>query len=489
MSLKIEIQQILDSSSLEELSFISNFYPIGKDYNYAVTLNKLCDLMILRLKKLFHLVLSEIAAPTYDNDYGSVKIGTKAIMEFEEVVINEIIQRLKYEQKHSTEIAVDVGCGTGRHSLNILTNEFKSVYGFDFSPKMVEEAKRKKRVGNKDNVVFSISDMEYEKVPYEDEFHGKTDLIIASFGMGSFVEDTSKMLRRFYEWLTPGGRIFLSFYNKRSILLEITPSWRDTSLSAHIDIETNTLQVQLNQDTVFQIFCKPYDNNIQSEITKKFEIISTYSYPTTLALLPNSLLQDPTAEKLFRHVDQKLSKESNQFYGHYVLVVAKKPDVPVINGHKKILEHMRSFDVFYTIIEHDMVLSVEDVIRELSLTVGMLVKSVIFSIRGKKDKIVCILPHVERVNKVALSKQLGIPQSKLKFSTENEILAFGFSIGGIPPFGFPDDAPIQYYAHPSIKNESSISEVFMGAGDNTKTLKMDMKDFVRIIADYNELPM
>ena len=122
----------IDDSHLGNLKFISNFYPIGDDYDYAVTLNKLCDLMILRLKKLFHLVLSEIAAPTYDHDYGVDKVGTKEIMDFEELIINEAIQRLKYEQEHRLRIAVDVGCGTGRHSLNILMNEFYTVYVFDF---------------------------------------------------------------------------------------------------------------------------------------------------------------------------------------------------------------------------------------------------------------------------------------------------------------------------------------------------------------------
>lgn len=478
----------INGTELDNSKHISCFYPVGENYEYAVTINKLCDLMGLRLKKLFHLVLSEIAAPTYDKDYGTVKVGTKAIMAFEEEVLNRSILRLKHEKSDKDLIAVDVGCGTGRHSLDVLTNYFSRIYGFDFSPKMIEEAKRKKRERKANNVILSISDMEYEKTPYEEEYHGKTDFIVASFGMGSFVEDTPKMLRRFYEWLSPGGYIFLSFYNKESILLKIKPSWRDTSLSAHIDVDSNTLQVQLNKSTVFQIFCKPYDNDVRSEITKKFTVLEEKSYPTTLALLPNSLLIDPVAENLFLNVDEHLSNDSTQFYGHYVLVVGKKPNIPEVDGYKNTISYIEKHNIVPQLIEHRMVLSVKDVLNELKITNEVLVKSVVFSIRGKSQKIVCVLPHDKEVNKSSLAANLNLSKSKLKFSTENEILRMGFPIGGIPPFGFPEKEDIRFFIHPSLK---SIREgtVFMGVGDNTKTLQMNITDLITLIGNYENLPL
>ena len=65
-------------------------------------------------------------------------------------------------------------------------------------------------------------------------------MIVASFDLGSFIEDTATMMRRFHGWLREGGIAVLSFYNSRTILLEVTPNWRDTSLAAHLDTETST---------------------------------------------------------------------------------------------------------------------------------------------------------------------------------------------------------------------------------------------------------
>ena len=150
----------------------------------------------------------------------------------------KVLKVIKKIKKQNRKIAVDIGCGTGRHSF-ILSKEFESVYGIDFSPKMIEVAERKKRERDINNIKFSIADLEYEEISDERNFYGKVDLIVASFGMGSFMEDTPKMLRGFYDWLKPGGYLFLSFYNGNSILENIVPNWRDTSLSAHLDIDNN----------------------------------------------------------------------------------------------------------------------------------------------------------------------------------------------------------------------------------------------------------
>ena len=76
-----------------------------------------------------------------------------------------------------------------------------------------------------------------------------------------------------------------------------------------------------------------------------FDLRDVYSYPTTLALLPNSLLQGEIAENLFRHVDHQLSQEKKLFYGHYVLVVAKKPNLSPINGYDNVIKLLKAAGV------------------------------------------------------------------------------------------------------------------------------------------------
>lgn len=476
----------ISNSEINSVNYISNFYPYGEDYNFAVILNKLTDLLVVRLKKLFHLVLSEIAAPSYDTSYGRSKIGTKAIMDFEEEILHRTIKYLKWQKKskeQKLETAIDVGCGTGRHSIVCLAPYFKSVFGFDFSPKMIEVAKFKKREQDLDHIVFTTADLEYEQITYENEFIKNSDLVVASFGMGSFIEDTAKMLRRFHEWMIPGGMLFLSFYNRNSILLNLVPSWRETSLSAHIDVDSNTLLVQLTPDTVFQIYCKPFDDTIKAEIAKKFDILNIYHFPTTMALMPNSLLQDPIAKNLFEYVDKNLCSNKEHFLGHYVIVVAQKSQDSKIDGYKKVISILKERQIKHEIIEHDMVLSVNDVIKEIGAQSGFMVKTLVFCNNEKKRYLVVALPHTKKLNKIKFSKMLEIHHKKLKFATEKEIVALGFPLGGIPPFGFPEKIDIDYYIEKSLK-EAKDSDIYMGVGDNKKTLKLRSREFVKLVQNY-----
>ena len=481
----------VSAEEVQQVNFISNFYPHGNDYNYAVVLNKLTGILVVRLKKLFHLVLSEIAAPSYDSDYGTQKIGTKAIMDFEEEILKKTIHHLSYLRRsegQSLKIAVDVGCGTGRHSLGVLAPHFESIFGFDFSPKMVEVANKRKRQEELAKVVFTVADLEYEQIAYEKEFSGRSDLIVASFGMGSFIEDTAKMLRRFHEWLTPGGMLFLSMYNKNSVLLNLTPNWRDTSLSAHIDVDNNTLQVELSSETVFQIFCKPFDDTVKTEIAKKFDILNVYNYPTTLALLPNALLQDSLARDLFTYIDKSLAADKKFSLGHYILLVAQKQKDSDMNGHKNVMALLNQANIKAAIIEHDMVLSISDVLRVIGMEEGIFIKTLVFIHEDTKEFFVAVLSHEVKLNKPILAKHVGVRNRKLKFATEKQIVELGFSLGGIPPFGYPTDRAIRFFADSKLKALQNVS-VFMGVGDNRKTLKLAAEDFIELIQAYDNLPL
>lgn len=480
----------ISNADLESVSVISHFFPHGTDYNYAVVLNKLTDQLIIRLKKLFHLVLSEIAAPAYDKEYGSQKVGTKAIMDFEEEILERTIKHLSWQKRsEGTElnISVDVGCGTGRHSLLVLNKYFKKIFGFDFSPKMIEFAKSKKREQEAPHIVFTTADLEYEQISYEEEFSGKADLVVASFGMGSFIEDTSRMLRRFHEWLTPGGILFLSMYNRDSVLLNLTPNWRDTSLSAHIDVDTNTLQVELGPNAVFQIFCKPFDDTVKTEIAKKFDILNIYSYPTTLALLPNTLLQEQLAKKLFTHVDKWLSSDKDFFLGHYVLLVAQKAHENDIDGYKNVMTLLELESINPEILSHDMVLSIQDVLREIGNQDGVLVKTLVFYRTDTNCFNVIALRHDRRLDKARFAKHINVHHKKLKFASERQIVALGFPIGGIPPFGYPDSEKVQFYIDDYLKKHRTDT-VFMGVGNNKKTLKLKTEDFLKLTQKYISIP-
>lgn len=459
---------------------VSHFIPVdGKSVEYSLIVNVTAEHITRRLKKLFHLVLSEIAAPIYDEQYGKDSVATTAIMKFEEKRLKWLINKLITEGKNN--IAVDIGCGTGRHSF-ILSECFNIVYAYDFSPKMIDEAEKSKRRKDIRNVLFAVNDFEYETLWDEDQFYGKCDLVVASFGMGSFIEDTSQMLRRFYDWLKPGGYVFITFYNENSITLKIVPSWRDVSLAAQIDTESNSLEVTLTPNIKFHIFCRPFSDGIKGVINKIFNICEIWTYPTLMALLPNKLLEDELAHELFSDVDEMLSNCREHQLGHYVIVAAEKPEV-AIEGFANIVKLLGDLDCEYEILEHSPVLSIEDVKREIGYHPGCMVKTIIFKDKRTEAFISVSLQSEKRVDKAKLARSLQMSVSRLKFAPEKQVLKLGFPIGGIAPFGFNESVEVIKFIDRALDDVEG-EHLYMGIGDNRKTLKLRREDFFSIVSDY-----
>jgi SAM-dependent methyltransferase len=495
---------------IEDVKVISNFFPLKStnDYNYAVVLNQVSHLLVKRLSKLFHIVLSEIAAPTYDKDYGKdANIGTKSIMAFEEKIIEQIVKRTQFSKTSKPDgIAVDVGCGTGRHCFKIY-NYYKQIYGFDFSPKMIEKANETRKEKNIDNIIFSVADLEYEEIIYEDEFRGKVDFVIASFGMGSFIEDSAKIFRRYYQWLKPGGEIIISFYNKNSIILQITPNWRDTSLSAHIDKENSTLQVKLSDDIIFQIYCKPYDENVLSICNALFKTKNIYTYPTTMALLPNSLLRNEKAFNIFSRIDEEIASEAAYNSGHYVLYVGQKPIEPEDekNGFERVLEIINNFSIKdFQIVEHEQVLSVEDVKNVLKMdALERMIKTIIFRDKKHKRYVAVSIPSNKKIDTLLILNYINstekfnrfdqdgkiqpINSINFKFASEREIMKLGFPIGGISPFGYnPNYDVISVVDNDLLGLEGYL---YTGIGDNKKTLKLHIEEFRKLVSGFEKIKL
>jgi prolyl-tRNA editing enzyme YbaK/EbsC (Cys-tRNA(Pro) deacylase)/SAM-dependent methyltransferase len=465
-------------------SSITHYVPIpDKDHNYALALNLAADLVLKRLKKMFHLVLSEVAAPIYDQLYAKQKVATDEMMRFEERLVRDIVQRF-LPDKDTRKIAVDVGCGTGRHTIP-LAKWFERVYAFDFSPLMIIAAEKKKAAADLKNVLFSVADMEYESIRDEGQFvfegAGQVDLIVASFGLGSFIEDTAGMIRRFHGWMKDDALLLLSFYNPQTIISEITPNWRDTSLAAHLDVETNTLRVELSPKTVFHIYCKPYSTEIQKLVTESFSLQQITTFPTLMALMPNSLLQSGKAIGLFRFIDETLADHKDYKFGHYVTIVARKEGKHSAGGHQRVLSVLAEIGAKYKLFSHPPVVSTDDVRRHIQMGDGLPVKTLLFRRQDDRKLIVLVLPARLRVNTKALAAKIGV--RRLVFGTDRDVLATGFPLGGIAPFAFSPETVEKCYIHAGIGN-TDTEWIYTGSGDNTKTLKISKSDFMKLLADY-----
>lgn len=317
-----------------------------------------------------------------------------------------------------------------------------------------------------------------------------TDLIVASFGLGSFIEDTTQMLRRFYRWLKKDGYLVISFYNDSSLIQQVTPNWRDTSLSAHLETDNNTLKVSLNKDTTFHIFCKPYSKTILSAVKQIFDIDENNdirTFPTFMSLLPNTLLKNDVIYNLSKDVDLYLSSNNKHKLGYYVTLIAKKPNSTVKEAYHRIISllHQQKFE--YETINHNSVQTTKDVLSELIIDTNkaLMVKTVVFCRKPKQNKqiIVVVLPHYKRVDKTLVGKKLNISHNYFYFATEKELFQMGFPLGGLAPFGFKNDQKYELFVDSSILS-TNIEWIYTGIGDNRKTLKINSTHFKEIVKDY-----
>lgn len=308
--------------------------------------------------------------------YGSTKFATALAMKKEEEGVDQILEDLNVKKRQSNEELI-----AGRHAFRF-ASLFSRVHAFDCSTHMINIAKKKKALNEEKKISFSVADFEYEEIWRETEFTGKVDFICASFGMGSFIEDTSRMLRRFHEWLKPGGAALISFYNANTIVESMKPNWRDTSLSAHIDADRQTLQVTL-EDMTFYIFCKAYTPSITEQIRGLFEIKRLISYPCLAAILPNTMFETESAKEYFSFIDSMLMERDDYFYGHYVLVyVVKRPDA---SGQERIRSFLGSRNIEFNTLQHASVLKISDVRRLLGLEFYQMAKTVVFTVKQEAD--------------------------------------------------------------------------------------------------------
>jgi len=112
---------------------------------------------------------------------------------------------------------IDLGCGLGELS-GYLSKRFKKVVGIDFSPKMIDQAKKKN--ADLKNTDFFVADLNNLK-----KFYNKFDVAIS---INSIIIDSTKavdkILEEIFKVLKPGGKLFavlpsMEVYLFESILL------------------------------------------------------------------------------------------------------------------------------------------------------------------------------------------------------------------------------------------------------------------------------
>ncbi len=127
---------------------------------------------------------------------------------------NPLFEDLKRESGKGKTV-IDLGCGLGELT-KFLSSRFKKVVGVDFSPKMVENAKKKN--SKIKNAEFFVADLNNLK-----KYNKQFDVAIA---VNSIIADKTKsvdhILREIFNLLKPGGRLFVVLPSMEVYLFEST---------------------------------------------------------------------------------------------------------------------------------------------------------------------------------------------------------------------------------------------------------------------------
>jgi 2-polyprenyl-3-methyl-5-hydroxy-6-metoxy-1,4-benzoquinol methylase len=123
---------------------------------------------------------------------------------------NEVEWMIK-EYLTSPEMKIlDVGCGTGRHAINLATKGYKNITGIDLSPSMLSAAKK---AAQEKNVAVDFRIGDARELPFESEFDAAMCLCEGAFGLLENDAENYKILSAVHQALKKNGVFILTSLN------------------------------------------------------------------------------------------------------------------------------------------------------------------------------------------------------------------------------------------------------------------------------------
>lgn len=427
-----------------------------------------------------HKALSAAAAPVYDKLYESANFATGSYMRYE-------VDRIKANINHapSRDIALDLGCGTGRDSL-VLGESFNQVLGFDFSEAMVDEANKNKINARAGNISFTVKDVETEMITEVRE--DSVAFVNSGFGMGSFVRSPESLFREVRRVLMPKGIAIFSFYNSDALVNNLQLDWTP-ALAARVVPGANRLEVNFDGRR-YEIPALAYRlKELKKRVEVYFDVESASTFPTLSALLPQKLFSDPKARSLCTNVDELLATNAEIAAGPYIIFVCKKRGKPLkfrdIIGYRRVLHLLELHQVPKQIKEHAPVKTMEDVKRILDVSPSEMVKTVLVAHSENEQAdpedlgaalYLCALPSDRKLSVSKLARILGKPRTTIRFATGYEVEQLtGFQVGAIPPFGQPKKIPVIFDV--ALRSHQVL---WCGTGKSTESMKISREHLERL---------
>lgn len=123
---------------------------------------------------------------------------------------NEVEWMMKEYLSNPEMKILDVGCGTGRHAINLATKGYKNITGIDLSPSMIKTAEK---VAEEKNVRVDFKVCDARELPFKDEFDAAICLCEGAFGLLENDDENYKVLKAVHRSLKKHGIFILTTLN------------------------------------------------------------------------------------------------------------------------------------------------------------------------------------------------------------------------------------------------------------------------------------
>ena len=149
-------------------------------------------------------------------------------------------------------------------------------------------------------------------------------------------------------------------------------------------------------------------------------------------------------------------------------------DSEVLMSTNKLREYLDSNNVQYTVIEHSLAYTAQEIAASAHIPGNQLAKTVMVKTDGQMA--MAVLPASHRVNFERLKEYTGADQVELASEREFHELFPDCEAGAMPPFG--NLYGMEVYAAESLVEEIEIA---FCAGSHTELIRLPFKDFKRLV--------
>jgi prolyl-tRNA editing enzyme YbaK/EbsC (Cys-tRNA(Pro) deacylase) len=229
---------------------------------------------------------------------------------------------------------------------------------------------------------------------------------------------------------------------------------------------------------------------VRALLDAHFELVELSTFPTLSSLLPNTIFKSEKARQLCTIVDRELRFNEDIAGGPYVVAICRKrgkaASEPEPFGYSNVMRLMKAHNILPNIKDHAPVRSLDEAAAALGANRREMVKTILVRITEHVDPAAPVQPRyyaiaVQAHRKLDFSKVadvLKVKRRQIDMATLEELEdQTGFTIGGIPPFGYPRSVNVIF-----DERVRQLEMVYCGVGKRTESLRIAMTDLIKLAA-------